>query len=130
MNAPPAAGARAAGNYRFTRAMRLLKTDDFSSVFSLRLSVSNEWFQLLGRRNGTAAARIGLVVGKKTAKRAVARNYMKRSLREIFRHEHGPLAGLDVVVRVRQPFGREQRAAAQAALLQLFARLPKKCRAS
>lgn len=117
-------------DYRFLRSMRLLKTDDFSSVFSLRLSVSNEWFQLLGRRNGAAGARIGLVVGKKTAKQAVARNYMKRTIRETFRLHHEPLAGLDVVVRVRQRFGRNEGAQARAALLQLFERLPKKCRAS
>ncbi|MBE9607793.1 ribonuclease P protein component [Chitinilyticum piscinae] len=118
------------GHYRFLRSMRLLKTDDFSSVFNLRISVSNEWFQLLGRRNDQPGARIGLVVGKKTAKQAVARNYMKRTIRETFRLHHAQLEGLDVVVRVRQRFGRAEGAAARAALLQLFSRLPKKCRAS
>ena len=37
--------------------------------------------------NALEHARLGLIVGKKTARRAVQRNYMKRVLRELFRQQ-------------------------------------------
>lgn len=108
--------------YQFPRAMRLLKTDDFSSVFSLRRSVGDAFFQLLVAPNGLPHARLGLVVGRKTDKRAVARNYIKRLTRETFRQNASVLAGLDVVIRARRTFGRKESLAARSALLALFDR--------
>lgn len=119
---------QSAPRYRFARDARLLKTDDFSSVFSLRASVSNDYFQVLGKPNQSQHARLGLVVGKKTDKRAVGRNYIKRTVRELFRQNTEYLLGLDVVVRSRKPFERQDGAAARLALLGLFKRL-KQCRA-
>ncbi|WP_148717627.1 ribonuclease P protein component [Chitinolyticbacter meiyuanensis] len=103
--------------------MRLLKTDEFSSVFNLRLSVSNEFFQVLGRPNGLPVARLGVVVGRRTDKRAVVRNYIKRTVRERFRLAAAELVGIDLVVRPRRAFGRADGAAAREALIQLFRRL-------
>ena len=102
--------------------MRLLKTDDFSSVFSLRRSCGDAFFQLLVAPNGLECARLGLVVGRKTDRRAVARNYIKRLVRETFRQNAGQLAGLDVVIRARRTFGRSQGQEARTALLALFSR--------
>lgn len=45
-------------------------------------------------------ARLGLVVAKKTAKRANKRNYMKRVIREWFRHRRPHLPPVDLVIRV------------------------------
>lgn len=106
----------------------MLKTDDFSSVFSLRCTVTGVFFQLLGRPRDGAPARLGVVVGRKADKRAVARNYIKRTVRETFRLEAEGLAGLDIVVRARKSFSREQGAAARAELLALLVRLQRKCR--
>ena len=72
--------------------------------------------------NGLPHARLGLVVGRKTNKRAVARNYIKRLVRETFRLNAIDLAGLDVVVRSRRSFGRDESLAARTALLGLFDR--------
>ncbi|KPC50199.1 ribonuclease P protein component [Amantichitinum ursilacus] len=116
-----------ATGFRFTRMQRILKTDEFSSVFSLRNTVSNLHFQVLVRPNTGVSARLGLVVGKKTDKRAVARNYMKRTIRETFRLHAHTLHGLDLVVRTRQGFNRREGAAARAELLELFARIRRRC---
>ncbi|MDR3410972.1 MAG: ribonuclease P protein component [Formivibrio sp.] len=105
--------------------MRLLKTDDFSSVFSLRRSIGDAFFQLLVAPNGLPYARLGLVVGRKADKRAVARNYIKRLTRETFRQNATCLAGLDVVIRARRTFDRKESVAARAALLGLFDRAQK-----
>jgi len=51
--------------------------------------------------------RLGIVVSKKTARRAVARNYMRRVLREWFRLNREQLGGLDLVVKVQKAFARD-----------------------
>ena len=45
-------------------------------------------------------ARLGLIVGKRVDKRAVARNRIKRELREAFRLQKAQLPALDIVVQV------------------------------
>lgn len=70
--------------------------------------------------NGLGHARLGLVVGKKTAKRAHERNYMKRVIREWFRTCKETLPPHDFVVRVRKPFNRTNAAEARAQLAQLL----------
>ena len=70
--------------YCFGKPYRLLKTDDFSSVFALRRLKSRPDIQLWHKPNGLGHPRLGLVVAKKTARRANRRNYMKRTLREWF----------------------------------------------
>ncbi|MCO6504398.1 MAG: ribonuclease P protein component [Snodgrassella sp.] len=92
--------------FHFGKKYRLLKTDEFSSVFALRCQKSRGCLQIFQARNTLGFPRLGLIVAKKVAKRANRRNYMKRVLREWFRqHKHEMLA-VDVIIRVRQPFTR------------------------
>ena len=93
-------------NQSFSKTERLLKTDEFSSVFALRRSRHGRYLQvLLGEAQ--EHPRLGLVVAKKVAKRAHERNYMKRVLREWFRlHKHG-LPAQDIVVRAKMKFEQE-----------------------
>jgi len=65
--------------------------------------VSSEFLQVFAKPNDRAYSRLGLVVARKTERRAVNRNRIKRKLREAFRAQQGQLAGLDVVVRLRRP---------------------------
>lgn len=113
----------------FRRAHRLLKTDEFSSVFHLRNARSNNLFQVYARPNGLAHARLGLVVGKKVAKRANRRNYIKRTVREWFRLNKHALPPMDFVVRSRQAYYRDEYHEAITALAALFAKLAR-CRNS
>ncbi|MFO1381377.1 MAG: ribonuclease P protein component [Chitinivorax sp.] len=114
---------------RFPRQLRLLKTDEYSSVFSFRCAVNGPALRLHGKPNGLAHGRLGLVIGRKLAKQAVRRNYMKRVIRAAFREQQQQLAGLDVVVWPRACFGREQAAAVRVELQRLFGKLDR-CRAS
>ena len=94
---------------RFGKAYRLLTTEEFSSVFALRKQRSRSFLAVLQSENNTLGhARLGLVVGKKAAKRANKRNYMKRVIREWFRLHQSALPAKDFVVRVRVMFEREQ----------------------
>ena len=90
--------------FHFGKRYRLLKTDDFSSVFALRCQKSRGCLQIFQARNSLDYPRLGLIVAKKVAKRANKRNYMKRVLREWFRLHKHEMPAVDIIIRVRQPF--------------------------
>ncbi len=56
-----------------------------------------------GARNKTQA-RLGIVVAKRNVKLAVARNRLKRIVRESFRQQQQALQGLDIVVVIKKNF--------------------------
>lgn len=88
----------------FGKAYRLLKTEEFSSVFALRKQRVSKHLQVFNAKNAVGHARLGLVVAKKNAKRANKRNYMKRVIRDWFRCHKHRLLPRDYVVRVRYAF--------------------------
>ena len=90
--------------FRFTKQAKLIKTDDFSSVFNLRKRIANKYLVIRFAPNQLNMARLGLIVAKKTAKLAVKRNYMRRVLRELFRLNQQQLPAVDLVIQVQKPF--------------------------
>lgn len=108
--------------------MRLHKTDEFSSVFNFRCSVGGTYLQLLAKPNNLGHARLGVIVSRKISKRAVDRNYIKRTLREYFRVNQLEFGNLDVVVRVRKLFNPAMLADIHHELAQHISGL-KKCHA-
>ena len=90
----------------FPKAARLLKTDEFSSVFRLRPWRRSPHFVLYGKPSGNEA-RLGLVIGKKQAPRAVTRNLVKRLAREAFRLRRTQLNGFDILVRLHAKIDRK-----------------------
>jgi ribonuclease P protein component len=91
-------------NFRFTKQAKIVKTDDFSSVFNLRKRLANKHLVMRYRVNEVNIARLGLIVSKKTAKSAVQRNYMRRVLRELFRLNQYNLPAVDLVIQVQKAF--------------------------
>ena len=91
---------------RFTKQAKLIKTDEFSSVFNFRKRISTQYLAIHYQPNTQQHARLGLVVGKKTAKLAVSRNYMRRVLREFFRVQQHEISHVDLVIRVQKKFGK------------------------
>jgi len=86
------------GSLDFARVRRIVKTDEFSSVFRLRPSQKTAHFVLYTRLNDLPHARLGVVVAKRFAPRAATRNTIKRVTRELFRTS--ALPPLDCVVRL------------------------------
>lgn len=108
---------------RFAKHYRLLKTEDFSSVFVLRKQRSRQFIQIFWLSQNTREyARIGLVVSKKVAKRANRRNFMKRVIREWFRQHKYQLSAHDFVIRVRKPFERKDVAIVVQELTEMMVR--------
>lgn len=85
----------------YARDRRIVKTDDFSSVFRLRPVQRTAHFVLYARNNQLSHARLGIVAAKRFAPRAVTRNTIKRVTRELFRHS--ALPAIDYIVRLSKP---------------------------
>ena len=85
----------------FGREKKMRKTDEFSSVFRFRCVRAIAGIDLLAAPNGLDYARLGMIVPKKILATAVARNRVKRLIREAFRLNQSELAGLDVVARIK-----------------------------
>lgn len=85
----------------FGRQKKMRKTDEFSSVFRFRCVRSLAGIDFLAAPNGLDYSRLGMIVPKKILATAVARNRVKRLIRESFRLNQTALAGLDVVARIK-----------------------------
>ena len=85
---------------------------------------SDRFFTVLGRATGRAAARLGLTVSRRAAKRAVDRNKLKRIARESFRHQLA-LPPWDFVVLARPGAATAERLTLRASLDRHFAQLTK-----
>jgi ribonuclease P protein component len=94
-------GSTGEGSHDFARARRIIKTDEFSSVFRLRPAQKSAHFVIYTRPNQLSHARLGVVVAKRFAPRAVTRNTIKRVTRELFRVT--ALPPIDCVVRLSRP---------------------------
>ncbi|MCZ2721840.1 ribonuclease P protein component [Marinomonas sp. 15G1-11] len=90
-------------DFCFPRQVRLLTAGDYKTVFDHTTSkVFAGEFLILATKRNDDLARLGLIVAKKTEKRAVGRNRIKRLVRDSFRHHKLNLAGFDIVFLSRQ----------------------------
>jgi ribonuclease P protein component len=101
-------------SHHFARDRRIVKTDEFSSVFRLRPVQRTAHFVLYVRNNQLQHARLGVVAAKRFAPRAVTRNTIKRITRELFRQT--ALPAIDCIVRLSNPVNSKAGPATSAAL--------------
>lgn len=85
------------------RRERLPDRSAFTHVFDRAHASRDRNFTVLARAGQTAHTRLGVVVSKRVARGAVARNRIKRLVRESFRHHKHLLDSLDVVVIAKGP---------------------------
>ena len=102
------------GSHDFARVRRIVKTDEFSSVFRLRPAQKSAHFVLYTRPNTLPHARLGVVAAKRFAPRAVTRNTIKCITRELFRTSE--LQALDCIVRLARPVNTKAGPATTGAL--------------
>lgn len=86
---------------RFPRAARLLQGAEFKRTLQRRPAAAGSHLHLYVYANGSAHARLGMVVARRDMPRAVDRNRIRRILRETFRQRRAELGGRDLVVRLR-----------------------------
>jgi ribonuclease P protein component len=89
-------------SHRFTKAMRLLKQEEFDRVFAAKLYQADGVLVVNATANDLGRTRLGLAVSKKAGK-ANVRNRWKRLIRESFRLQRTELpVGIDLVVRPKK----------------------------
>lgn len=110
----------------FKSQRRLPAKADFDRVFSnATIRLNSAPFLLLACAGAGSESRIGMVVGKRHAKRAVDRNRIRRKVRESFRVLQLSCT-LDVVILARPGAGACDSPALSAALDQIWKRLARK----
>jgi ribonuclease P protein component len=109
-----AAGVTGDRSNDYARDRRIVKTDEFSSVFRLRPVYRTAHFVLYTRTTDLPHARLGVVVAKRFAPRAVTRNTIKRAARELFRQTGLP--SIDCIVRLSKPVNTKSGPATTARL--------------
>jgi len=85
---------------RFTRAMRLTHNLEYSRTYADGARQPAGPLVVFGLSSGREHARLGLAVSRRVGG-AVARNRIKRRLREAFRLSRAEMPAIDLVVRVR-----------------------------
>lgn len=88
---------------RFRPEHRLRRPAEFAAVLASPLRLRGERFELRYRRNDSSSARLGLIIPKRLAKRAVLRNQLKRLIRDAFRTMRPQLPANDLVFRLSRP---------------------------
>lgn len=85
---------------------------------------------LLAIPNELQHPRLGLAISRKVARTAVARNRIKRVIRESYRHRQTRLGSLDIVVLGRAGVASQSKKLLQDALEKLWKELDIKCAGS
>ena len=94
------AGGKVSG--RFGRSRRIILTRDFARAYEARRSGVDQNLAVYAVPNGLTQSRLGLSVSRRVGD-SVARNHIKRLLREAFRTSLGELPeGFDLVAVVRK----------------------------
>ena len=128
-NAEEGGGGIDLADFCFGGDRRLRQADEFSSVFAARRVLRGDYFDLHYSAGSEEGARLGLVIAKRLARRAVQRNLLKRIGREVFRHARPGLPAYNLVLRLAKPPGDSLDTTARRSwrgdIERLLARLPR-----
>lgn len=93
----------------FPSAARLHRPSEYVSALKGRRVARGALFVLNAARTQhdceTVRPRLGLIISKRFAPKAVTRNTIKRVIRDAFRHKQSRLAPRDYVFRLHSPVG-------------------------
>lgn len=92
----------------FPASVRLLRPSDYTNCLKGKRISQGALFVLLTPRkkaSNTNHPRLGLIIAKKFAPKAVTRNTIKRVLRQVFRQTQHQLIAADYVFRLYRPVG-------------------------
>jgi len=111
---------------RFPRTARLLKPGLFRAVFENGRREHGRLLIATVASNGEQQARLGLAISKKAAPKAVARNRIKRQIRDSFRLTRNSLGGCDIVLTARPAARDADSAILRADLDEIWKRIRRK----
>jgi ribonuclease P protein component len=120
-------GALPTSRLGFSPRQRLLKAAEFDRVYALRLRVSDNCFSVNAAPNELGFARLGLSIGAKAVGNSVARNRVKRQVRESFRHVAVGMPSVDLIVGARPGVRTAHNARLRESLAGLWTEIEKRC---
>ena len=115
---------------RFGAELRLRSKLQFDAIYSSGRRVDDRYFGLRVSTNGLAHPRLGLAVAVKTAGSGVARNRLRRLVRESFRLAQHTLPAVDIVVAAKIPSREAPATTLRASLATLWQRVASTCASS
>ncbi len=105
------------------RSARLLRPSDFARLRESGRRLGSQNLNIQYREREDVSARLGMVVSRRVSKLAVARNRIRRQIRESFRRHRAGLPACDIIVIARQSAVEQSNAQLRAELETLWARL-------
>jgi ribonuclease P protein component len=115
---------------RFGAELRLRSKLQFDAIYAGGRRIDDRFFGLRVKPNGLSHARVGLAVAVKTAGNAVARNRLRRLVRESFRLAQHGLPAVDIVVAAKFPATEAPATTLRASLATLWQRVASTCATS
>jgi ribonuclease P protein component len=115
---------------RFPPTKRLRNRAAFTRVFRRNIRSADELFTVLVRPGDSGHARLGLAISVRAAGGAVARNRIKRLVRESFRQRQDRLPAADIVVMARPGIASWDNAGIRASLERHWERITQRCNRS
>lgn len=89
------------GRLTLPARLRLRRKRDFDAAYARGRRLNDGFFTVIANANDLGEPRLGLAVAVRVAGGAVARNRLRRIIRESFRLHRRSLPALDLVVSVR-----------------------------
>jgi ribonuclease P protein component len=115
---------------RFPPAHRLRNRAGFTHVFRRNIRSADALFTVLVRPGDGRHPRLGLAISVRAAGGAVARNRIKRLVRESFRQRQGLMPAVDIVVMARPGIAARNNAEIGASLERHWERITQRCNRS
>ncbi|MGA0799391.1 MAG: ribonuclease P protein component [Steroidobacteraceae bacterium] len=115
---------------RFPAANRVLRKVDFESAYRQGRRHGNPLFSLVIHQAATAVPRLGMAIAAKTVGNAVARNKLRRIIRESFRHAQHRLPAADYIIGARAAVRGASAQSIRESLEGLWTQAAKWCAAS
>ena len=111
----------------FAPKQRLRRKREFDAAFKDGRRISDSFFSLSVRPNELGFARLGLAIAARTVGNAVARNRVRRTIKESFRLNQRVLPAVDIVVGARNAARAAPNADMRASLERLWQRVIRQC---
>lgn len=102
----------------------------FASIFKKGSRSKDALFLVCAAPSDQAQARLGVNVARKVASKAVARNRIKRQVRETFRQYQHDVPNFDVVVIAQVGAGAVDNTALRSSLREHLKKIAQKCKKS
>jgi ribonuclease P protein component len=118
------------GGLTLPARLRLRHKGDFDAAYARGRRMSDGFFSVTARANDADTPRLGLAVAVKLAGSAVARNRLRRIIRESFRLHQKELPAVDLVVSARPASRGATAPALRASLAVLWKKVSEQCATS